>query len=99
MIQMRVRQDDGIDLARRNRQLFPVALTPFLLALEQTAIDEDLNSLFAVAIKRSVDEMLRSGHRPGCAQKLDVRQILPPGLSLREPRKPTTEAPRYGENE
>ena len=45
MIQMRVSQDDGIDLARGDGQFFPVAFAPFLLSLKKPAIYKNLDSL------------------------------------------------------
>ena len=74
MVEMRVRQNDRINLLRRNRQFLPVAFAPFLLPLEQPAIDQHLNSLLAVAVERSVDEVLGTSHSPSRAEKLDVGQ-------------------------
>jgi hypothetical protein len=66
MIEVRMRKDDGINLARRYGQISPVALPPFLLALEKTAIDQHLNALLACwAI--GVDKVLRPGNYARCA--------------------------------
>ena len=40
MIEVRVRQDDRVDLGRRNRQGLPVPLAQFLQALKKTAVDQ-----------------------------------------------------------
>ncbi len=42
VVEMRVGQDDGIDGVRGYRQVLPVALAPFLLALKETTIDQHL---------------------------------------------------------
>lgn len=42
MIEMRMREDDCIDLLRSNRRIAPIALTPFLWPLKQAAINQDL---------------------------------------------------------
>jgi len=34
MIEVRMGQDDGIDLTRGDRQIFPIAFAPFFLPLE-----------------------------------------------------------------
>ena len=73
VIEMSVREDDGIDLARWNRQVLPVALTPFLLTLEQSAIDQHLHAYLA-ALVAGVDQVFRSGNDSGRAKKLDVAQ-------------------------
>src|SRR5262249_19358673 len=44
VIEVGMRQDDGIDLSCLNRQVLPVALAPFLLPLKQSAIDQNLNA-------------------------------------------------------
>src|SRR5215468_3555526 len=93
VVKMSVREDHGIDLARGNRQLFPVAFSPLFLALKQAAIDEDLNSLPAIAVKRSVDQMLRPGHRTGRAKELNVGQ----GFLQSAATNLTRRAQRYGE--
>jgi hypothetical protein len=87
MIKVSMRQDDRVDFTRRDGQFSPVAFTPFLLPLEESAIDQNLNSFLAVAVEGSIDEMLGAGHRAGRAEELNVGQTLPPELPL----KATTE--------
>ncbi len=55
VIQVRVRQDDGVDRRGRNREILPVAAAQLIAALEQTAIHEN-------AVRPRVHEMLRPGH-------------------------------------
>jgi hypothetical protein len=40
MIQVRVREDDGVDVARLERERLPVAFAKFLETLKKTAVDE-----------------------------------------------------------
>ena len=40
VIEVRVRQHDGVDVGRANRQRLPVALAQLLESLEQAAVDE-----------------------------------------------------------
>ncbi len=47
VIEMRVGQNDRVDAGCRNRRGLPVALPPFLGALEHAAIDEHLKTSFA----------------------------------------------------
>src|SRR5579864_4943315 len=77
VIKMGMRQDDRIDFFRRNRSVMPVPLPPIFLSLEQSAIDEDLQSTAARRIS-GIDQMLRSSHGAGGAKKLDVSQSIPP---------------------
>jgi hypothetical protein len=74
MVKVSVRENDCINLARRNRRVLPVALAPFLLSLKHSAIDQNLKPLFASRVGRSIDEMFRAGNGPGSAKKLDVGQ-------------------------
>ena len=78
MIQMRMSQDDGIDFARGDGQLFPVAFAPFLLSLKKPAVDKNLESLVPIGVERGVDQMFGPGHRTGRAEKLDVSQTFLP---------------------
>ena len=74
VIEVRVRENDGINFARRDRSVLPVALAPFFLSLKKAAVDQNLDSLLAARIVGGVDQVLRAGHGPGCAEKLDVGQ-------------------------
>ena len=77
MIEMRMREDDCVDLLRSNRRIAPIALTPFLWPLKQAAINQDLQTVLAGSISR-IDQMLRAGDGPGSAEELDVGQFRPP---------------------
>ena len=61
VVQVRMRQDHGLNARRRNRQWLPVALAPFLLPLEQPAVHQHLRAVLA-----RVDQVLGAGHRAGC---------------------------------
>jgi len=41
MVEMRVRQNDGVDAVRGDGQRLPVSLTKLLKSLKEAAIDED----------------------------------------------------------
>ena len=62
VIDVRVRQDDGVDRLGRDRQRRPVALPQLLQALEQSAVEQD-----ALAI--DLEQMLGAGHRAGGSEK------------------------------
>jgi hypothetical protein len=62
---MRVRQHDGVDPLRVDRQRRPVAQTELLEALEQSAVDQD-----AVIVR--LKEKLRSRH---CSDSTKKGQI------------------------
>jgi len=47
VVEVRVRENDGVDLFRRHGCVAPVAFTPFFWTLKETAIDEDFESVFA----------------------------------------------------
>ena len=66
VIEVSVGEDDRINLPRRYGQVSPIALPPFLLALEETAIDKHLNALSA-RWAVGIDEVLRSGDYACCA--------------------------------
>lgn len=72
MVEMRVRQDYSVDVARRNGSIFPVARSPFLLALKKAAIYEYLYAWLMGRIIACVDEVFRSGNGSGSAKKLKV---------------------------
>ena len=74
VIEMRMGKNDGIDFARRDRSILPIALAPFLLSLEKSAVDQNLKSLLATRIVGSVDQVLRARDRAGGAEKLNVGQ-------------------------
>jgi hypothetical protein len=76
-------EDDRINFTGRNGEVLPVALSPLFLSLEETAVDEYLNSLPG-GLVASVDQVLRSGYDSSGAQKLDVAQFV---LVTRKPRR------------
>jgi hypothetical protein len=45
VVEVGMRQDDGIDLLSRNRRVTPIALSPLFRTLEDSAIDENLNAV------------------------------------------------------
>src|ERR1019366_1622343 len=78
VIQVRVRQNDRINITRRNGSGLPVALAPFLRSLKKATVDQNLESLLAARIIGCVDQVLGAGHGAGCSEKLDVEQEAPP---------------------
>src|SRR5689334_21477992 len=72
VIEMSMRENDGVNLLRGDRQILPVALAPLLLPLEQATVDQYLHARAARAL--CVNEMFRSGYNFSCAQKLNVAQ-------------------------
>ena len=62
VIEMRVREDDGVDRAGRDRERGPVAQPQLLEALEQAAVDEN-------AMVAEIEQMLRAGDGAGGAEK------------------------------
>ena len=74
MVKMRVRQNHRINRARRNRRVLPVALTPFLLSLEKSAVNQNAKSARIIRIVRSADEVFRTCHNASGAKKLNVCQ-------------------------
>src|SRR5579864_994397 len=44
VVEMRVRQDYSVDIARGNGSVFPVAKPPFLGALKKTAVNQHLHA-------------------------------------------------------
>src|ERR1035441_2872855 len=79
VIQVRVRQNDRINVTRWNGSVLPVALAPFLRSLKKATVDQDLESLVAARIIGCVDQVLGAGHGAGCTEKLDIGQELSPG--------------------
>src|ERR1035437_408563 len=86
VVEVSVRQDDRINFLGRNRRAAPVALAPFFRALKEAAIDENLDAVFLRRVSR-IDQMLRAGDRFRGAQKLDVGQAFPPGLTINPPAR------------
>jgi len=86
VIEVGVREDDRINFPGRNRRVPPISLAPFLRALEETAVNEELKALLAASIT-GVDQVLRAGDRPGSTQELYVRQFCPREL-INLPRSP-----------
>ena len=62
VVEMSMRQDDSIDLPRRNRELFPIADSEFFESLKQSAIHEH-------PLPVVLEQILRPGHRTGGAHK------------------------------
>src|SRR5579859_6380279 len=77
VVEMSVGQHDGVNLAGRNRSVFPVAKSPFLCSLEQAAVDEHLKTWVVGSVVASIDEMFRSGHGAGGAKKLKIGHSAP----------------------
>src|SRR5262249_11702188 len=65
-------QNDGVDLFGRDGKILPIALAPFLLPLEEAAINQHLQA--GVAIVLRVDEMFGSGNNSRSAEKLNIAQ-------------------------
>jgi hypothetical protein len=74
MVKVRMGQYHRVDFTGRHGGVLPITLAPFFLTLKQSAVDEHLHPFFAVAVKRSIDEMFRSGDRTGRTKKLDIGQ-------------------------
>ncbi len=55
VVQMGMRQDDGIDFAGRHRQILPVALAQFLEPLEQAGVDQHSRRARVEQVFRSRD--------------------------------------------
>src|ERR1700757_2884463 len=72
MIDMGVRYDDGVDRVGSDRQILPVTLAPFFLALKEPAVHQYLQRAPAVVV--NVDQVLGSGDHAGGAEKLYVAQ-------------------------
>src|ERR1043166_117453 len=77
VVEMSVGQHHGVNIAGRNRSVFPVANPPFLGSLEQATVDEYLKTWFVGSVVTGVDEMFRSGHGSGSAKKLKVGHSAP----------------------
>src|ERR1044071_4651974 len=77
MVEMGVGQHHGINIAGRNRSVFPVTNSPFLCSLEQAAVDKHLKTRVVGGVVAGIDEMFRSGHGAGGAKKLKVGHGAP----------------------
>jgi hypothetical protein len=62
MVDMRVSEKHSVDARRINRKLRPIVQTELLVALEESAIDQD-----AAAIR--LDEVFRAGDGPDTTEK------------------------------
>ena len=69
MIQVRVRQDDGVHAVWRDGKVFPVPLPQLLEPLEQTAIEEH-------AGPGVFEQVFRPGHGLSGTEKREIRQRL-----------------------
>src|SRR5215813_1766861 len=74
MIEVRMRENHRVDFLGRNRRVLPVSFTPFLLALKQTTINQNLETIFASRVGSSVDQMLGAGNHSRRSQELNVGQ-------------------------
>ena len=66
VVQMGVRENDGVDAARFDRKLRPILEPQRLETLKQAAVDEQLMLLV-------LDEVFRAGDRPGAAEEGEVQ--------------------------
>ena len=67
VIEVRVRQDDGVDPRRIDRKRPPVAISQLLETLEETAVDQN-------ATVAEVEQMLRAGDGTGGSEKRQRRR-------------------------
>jgi hypothetical protein len=67
---MRVRENDGFELARIDRRFLPILFAPFFGALEKPAVDQNLSSGASRLIVVAVDEVFGTGNRAGRSEKL-----------------------------
>ncbi len=78
---MGVGQDDGMDGTRRNGQFRPVLKPPFLLSLEEAAIDQQLEAaacgFFCRRLLGHVDEVFGTCDGTRSAEKLNVAHASP----------------------
>jgi hypothetical protein len=73
VIDVRMREHDGVERVGRERQRPPVAQSQVLGALEQAAIDQD-------APAAVLDQVFRAGHGFGRAEKSQFHEIASPGI-------------------
>ena len=78
MVEMRVRQDHGVDARRLDREGIPVAQAELLQPLEQTAIDEDPPS-------GRLDQVAGARDRAGAAEEGEMGMHVPKFLRGRVP--------------
>ena len=74
-----MRQDHGVDLARRHREFRPIAKTQLLQPLEQTAVHEH-------ALPAMLEQILRPRHRAGGTQKRQVSHSIDDDIRLASAR-------------
>ena len=74
VIEMRVRQNHRIDFIRWNGRLLPIPFAPLLLSLEESAVDQHLETRSSCAVVVRVNQMFRTGYRTCRAEKLYVGQ-------------------------
>ena len=91
MVDVRVGQQDGVDVSRPHGAGFPVAVEEFAF-LEHAAIDEDFRPVAA-------DVVLRAGHFPGRAEKLKFHVLISQGVENRGKAqgKPDCRVSRHGD--
>src|SRR5581483_10184405 len=75
VVQVRMRKNEVLNIIGREGQVLPIPLTPFLLTLEQAAVDQHLRSILARQVITGIDQVFRSGHGSGGAKKLNVSQV------------------------
>ena len=66
VVEMRVGQDDGVDVVRVDGERLPVAEAEFLESLEEPAVDEH-------AVTAEIEQVFRPGDRPGSSKKCQRR--------------------------
>jgi hypothetical protein len=76
VIEMRVGKNNRVNLTRRDWGVLPVALAPFFLSLEKSAVDQNLKSPLATQVVGRIDQVLRASHGTGSTEKLDVGHDL-----------------------
>src|SRR5208282_3915694 len=77
MVKMCMGQHDGINLARGDRGVLPVALAPFLWPLEHATVDESLEAAAAAGIRTRIYQVLVAGDGSSGTKKLDVGHVCP----------------------
>jgi hypothetical protein len=74
MVEMRVRQNEAFNIACGKWEILPITVSPFLLALEQPAVHQQLRTPLAGTIARNVQQMLGTCNSARCTKKLYVCQ-------------------------
>src|SRR5262252_603578 len=94
VIEMRMCQHDRVDLRRVDWERRPVSESQLLQSLEQTAVDQ-------YAVVTEIEQVLRSGDSPRCAEKRERRHRLTILAGATEPESETqrwaTETQSHGE--